>query len=279
MNRHLTIIWIASFFISPVATQDYQVTQLHNLLRDNNEQHNRRYSTGFTFKFGIEKQATPLLAEHTKTCPDGSTILADTVCPKQDLGLRLAASSGELCPGDIAQVTASISGGERNQLNYQWLVNNKPVSQAKSLVFESFGRQPGFFVVALRLSGTSVNPVSAARSITVLEYQPPTGTASASPARVKLGEKSQLSASFEGQCGGTIQAPTFTASAGSIHGDQFDSRNVFFDPSERKALRKTVTITASAADNRSVGTAITTLEVVRKVTIVPIRLSGRHVRK
>jgi hypothetical protein len=257
MNRHLTIIWIASFFISPVATQDYQVTQLHNLLRDNNEQHNRRYSTGFTFKFGIEKQATPLLAEHTKTCPDGSTILADTVCPKQDLGLRLAASSGELCPGDIAQVTASISGGERNQLNYQWLVNNKPVSQAKSLVFESFGRQPGFFVVALRLSGT----------------------ASASPARVKLGEKSQLSASFEGQCGGTIQAPTFTASAGSIHGDQFDSRNVFFDPSERKALRKTVTITASAADNRSVGTAITTLEVVRKVTIVPIRLSGRHVRK
>jgi outer membrane protein OmpA-like peptidoglycan-associated protein len=69
-----------------------------------------------------------------------------------------------------------------------------------------------------------------------------------------------------------IQSPRFTASEGSVQGDQFDSTTVQFDPSNNAEQRKTVTITAKAADNRSEGTATTTIDVIKKAVIVPIRL-------
>src|SRR4029450_7786402 len=79
-------------------------------------------------------------------------------------------------------------------------------------------------------------------------------------------------ASFQGQCGGPIQAATFEASEGSLQGDQFDSSGVQFDSTSHSEQRKTVTISAKAADNRNVGTATTTLEVIKSATIAAIRL-------
>ena len=113
------------------------------------------------------------------------------------------------------------------------------------------------------MNGNNFNPVSAETTITVKEYLPPTGTAQANPAQVRAGEKSDLTASFQGQCGGTIQAPTFEASEGSVQGSQFDSTGVQFDPANRAEQRKTITITAKAADNRSVGTATASVEVIK----------------
>ena len=98
----------------------------------------------------------------------------------------------------------------------------------------------------------------------VKEYHPPTGTAQANPAQVYVGEKSSISANFDGQCGGPIQPASFTASEGSIQGDQFDSTTVQFDASNNAEQRKTVTITAKAADSKSEGTATTTVEVIKK---------------
>jgi hypothetical protein len=57
-----------------------------------------------------------------------------------------------------------------------------------------------------------------------------------------------------------------------VHGDQFDSTGVRFDPANNAEQRKTVTITAKAADNRSVGTATTTIDVIKQAVIAAIRL-------
>jgi hypothetical protein len=57
-----------------------------------------------------------------------------------------------------------------------------------------------------------------------------------------------------------------------MQGDQFDSTTVQFDPSNNAEQRKTITITAKAADNKSEGTATTTIEVIKKAVIAPIRL-------
>ena len=94
----------------------------------------------------------------------------------------------------------------------------------------------------------------------------------ANPSQIHAGETSALSASFHGQCGGTIQAPTFTASEGTVNGDQFDSTSLVWDAANNAEQRKTVTITAKAADNKSVGTATTTVEVVKGAVAAPIRL-------
>jgi outer membrane protein OmpA-like peptidoglycan-associated protein len=169
-------------------------------------------------------------------------------------------------------VVASISGGVANQSKYAWSVNGQQTSQGQSFEFGSAGREPGTYKVALAVNGDHFNTASAETTITVREYRPPTGTAQAAPSQIHAGDKSALSASFQGQCGGNIQAPTFEASEGSVQGDQFDSAGVQFDSANNAEQRKTVTITAKAADNRSVGTATTTIDVIKEAVIAAIRL-------
>jgi hypothetical protein len=75
--------------------------------------------------------------------------------------------------------------------------------------------------------------------------------------RKQLHRKSTLGqvralASFQGQCGGNIQAPTFEASEGSVQEIGSIPRSAV-DSANNAEQRKTVTITAKAADNRSVG--------------------------
>jgi outer membrane protein OmpA-like peptidoglycan-associated protein/opacity protein-like surface antigen len=247
---------------------DYYLTKLGNGPIDGGDSHqnNLRYSAGVTFLFGGEKptpvaQAAPP-PPRTKTCPDGRVVNYDATCPKLDITLAVNASSQEVCQGDTTPVVATLPNGANAQ-TYAWSVNGEPVSQGPNFTFGTADRQPGVYKVAVNVNGNNFNPVSAETTITVKEYQPPTGTAQANPAQVRAGEKSDLTASFQGQCGGTIQAPTFEASEGSVQGSQFDSTGVQFDPANRAEQRKTITITAKAADNRSVGTATTSVEVIK----------------
>jgi len=69
-----------------------------------------------------------------------------------------------------------------------------------------------------------------------------------------------------------LRGPTFTASDGSIQGDQFDSSSLVFDSASNAEQRKTVTITAACADDKNTGTGTTQVEVIKKATIAPIRL-------
>jgi hypothetical protein len=259
------------FSFRPVSV-DYVLTRFPSLSTGSNENQNSlRASAGVIFTFGGEQPA-PAPQPQTKTCPDGKVVLASAPCPKQNTAVSLTANPLEVCQGESAQVDASIAGGDKSQMSLAWSVNGQTVSQDPSFVFSTTGREPGTYQVEVTVHGPNLNPASAATTITVKPYMPPTGTAQASPAQVYVGEKFTLSASCSGQCGGPIQAPTFTASDGSVQGDQFDSSSVQFDPSSNAEQRKTVTITASCADSRSVGTATTQIEVIRKATIAPVRL-------
>jgi opacity protein-like surface antigen len=254
---------------------EYFMTRLHNLRTpDDNTQNNLRYSAGFTFMFGGENPGpAPAPPISTKTCPDGSTVRADALCPKHDLTVSLSATPNTVCPGDMVQMNPSITTtGDKNQLHVQWSVNGHAISQAPSFIFESAGREPGTYNVGLSVNGTDFNPAEANTTVTVREYLPPTGTAQANPPRIAVGEASTLSANFQGQCSGSIQPATFTASEGSVQGDQFDCTGVQFDPSDNTEQQKTITITAHASDNRSVGTATTPVTCIRKATIAAIRL-------
>ena len=229
-----------------------------------NNQNNLRFSAGLAFLFGGEEPTPPPPQPHTKTCPHGNTVAADAVCPKPDLLLSLAATPRELCPGDSAQVKPSITGGDTRRLKYQWFLNGQQAGQDQSFEFGSAGREPGMYRITLRVGGSNFIPASANTTITVREYHPPTGTVQANPAEIIAGEKSVISASFQGQCGGPIEPPVFYASEGSVQGDQFDSAGVQFDPNNHAEQRRTVTVTAKASDNRRAGIATTTVTVIKK---------------
>jgi hypothetical protein len=251
---------------------DYYMTRLQNLpTLGVSNQNNLRYSAGLMYWFGGEKPLPQANRQVTKTCPGGSVVPADSPCPKLNFSVSLTASPAELCPGQTATLMPSFSGASANQLNSSsWSVNGQQVSQAGSYEFQSDNRPPGTYTVKLSTGGNGLNPASAETTITVLEYQPPTGAVEANPAQIRAGEKSTLSANFHGQCGGPIQSPTYEASEGAIQGDQFDSSGVC--NASNGGQQKTVTITAKAADNQSVGSATTTIEVMCPVVAAPVRL-------
>jgi hypothetical protein len=188
-----------------------------------------------------------------------------------DLTLELSASRTEVCPGESVPLAPTL-GSNRGAVTYQWSVNGKPVSQGGQFEFGTNGLAPGTYRVGVTAGGAAYNSASADVSITVKEYLPPTGTVEANPGEVYVGGKSQLSARFQGQCGGPIQPAAFSASDGAVADAEFDSSSVQFDASVRSEQRQAVTITATAADNRSTGTATTTVTVIQKATIAAIRL-------
>jgi outer membrane protein OmpA-like peptidoglycan-associated protein len=258
---------------------DYYLMRLPDLLTGNNtNQDNFRYAGGINFMFGGEQPSPPPppAAPATKKCPDGTIVPVNQACPKLTATLGLTATPPEICEGETAQVTAT-NNAPSSQFAYSWSVNGQPVgqpaTQQPSFTFDSTGKAAGVYQIAVKATGNGFNPASAETTINVRPYEPPTGTVQANPAQIHVGDKSTLSANFTGQCGGPIQPPTFTTSEGTIQGDQFDSTTVQFDPANNAEQRKTVTITAKAVDNKSAGTATTTIEVIKDaVPAAAIRL-------
>ncbi len=238
---------------------------------NHNYQDNLRYSVGFNFMFGGEKAPPPPPA--MKPCPNGTQVPADATCPKMDFTVSLNANPTEVCSGENVQVTAVANGVQPNQVAYNWSVNGSQVSTSPTLDFSTANRDAGTYTVTLAATaGDDFNPASASTTFTVREYRPPMGTVSANPSVLRIGDKSALSSSFQGQCGGPIQPATYEASEGSVQGDQFDCSTVQFDANSSTEQRKTITITAKASDRRSLGTATTTVECVKAASATPVRL-------
>lgn len=238
-------------------------------------QDNVRASAGFMFLFGGERPAAlpppPPAAPRTHTCWNGQVLPLGTPCPRRDMTVSLAAANREICPGDSTQITATVSG-PTGQTFLEWKVNGQPMGQSPNFVFSAAGRDPGTYTIQVIASAEGFNPTTAETTVTVLEYKPPTGSVTAVPSMIQAGDRSNLSATFTGQCGGPISAPTFEASEGSIVGNQFDSSTMRWDTASGTEQRRTVTITAKAADSRSVGTATTTVDVVKPPSAAAVRL-------
>lgn len=226
---------------------------------------NIRYAAGIAYVFGVEKPIT------TKTCWDGSNIPMDQDCPKRNINLSLNTSQTDLCAGPVVKVrpAATLPDGATTE----WTVNGEPAGRDATLDFATANRPPGTERIALKVTKDGFNDATAETSVTIRAYQPPSGSVTASPSEVWVGEKSTLSANFSaGQCGGPLQPATFTASEGSISGNEFDSSGILFDPADNSEQRKTITITAKVSDPLGSGSADTQIIVKKKATIVAKRL-------
>jgi len=244
---------------------DWYVTNFNH-----NYQDNLRYTAGFNFMFGGEKAAPP---PAMRSCPDGTQVPADAACPKMDFTVSLNAQPTEVCPGENVRVTATANGVQPNQVAYAWSVNGSQVSTSPVLDFSTANRDAGTYTVTVAANaGNDFNPTSASTTFTIREYHPPMGTVTANPSVLNAGDKSALSSSFQGQCGGQISPAQYSASEGTVQGDQFDCTGVNFDPNSPTEQRKTITITAKASDNKNVGTATTTLECVKGASPAAVRL-------
>jgi outer membrane protein OmpA-like peptidoglycan-associated protein len=257
---------------------DYYLMRVPSFVGGNHiDQNNFRYSAGVNFLIGGEQPApAPPPPPATKKCPDGSVVPVNQACPKLTATLGLTATPTDLCEGETAQVTVT-NNAPSSAFAYAWSINGQPAGSTASMqqpfTFDSTGKPAGTYQIAVKATGNGFNPASAETTINVRAYEPPMGTVQANPAQIHAGDTSMLAANFTGQCGGPIQPPTFEASEGTVQGDTFNSAGIQWDPNNNAEQHKTVTITAKASDNRSTGTATTTIDVIKEaVPAAAIRL-------
>jgi len=266
INRHVSF--------RPIGL-DYYMTRLQNLrsAQDNN-QHNIRYTTGLNFTFGGEAPvvaAAPPAPPPTRSCWNGSSVPVGSDCPKRDMELRLSASATELCPE--ASATVSPSAGIPEGASYQWTIQGEPIGKGPTLEFGASGRQAGTYKVGLAVTAPEYNDGTAETTIAVRDYVPPSGTLDVSPAEIEAGQQATLKLNIAPrQCGTRLLPPVFTASEGSVRGDQFDSSQVQFDPAAKSEQRKTVTIMAKIADEKGSATVQGALVVKKAAATMAKRL-------
>ena len=178
----------------------------------------------------------------------------------KDMTVNVSASPSTVCPGETVRVTASTNAPSPT---YQWSINGEQTSTAETLNFGTTGRAAGTYNVSVTINAPGYNAGNGSTTVTVREYRPPSGTVSASPSEITVGQTSTISSNFNNQCGGNIQPATCTASEGTVSGNTYNSTGVQFDASIRGEQQKTVTITCTARDDRGSGSASTTV-VVKK---------------
>jgi hypothetical protein len=187
-----------------------------------------------------------------------------------DINISLSATPTSVCPGDTIQVSASTNAPDN--ASYQWSINGESTSAAKTLSFGTNGRPAGNYNIGLTLTAPGFNSGTGSTSVTVRPYVPPSGRASVSPGEVYVGETSTISANFTNACDGPVQPAVCTASEGSVSGTTYNSTGVQFDASISGDQQKNVTITCTAKDDRSSGTATTSIVVKKRANLQAVRL-------
>lgn len=120
---------------------DYLYTRIGDFrLPGETSQNNFMYTGGLNFMFGGEKAAPVAPPPQTKKCPDGTVIPINDVCPKHDLALSVTSSATELCPGEKAQVTATVANVNPNNIGFQWSINGNKTAQGQTFIFDKIGR-------------------------------------------------------------------------------------------------------------------------------------------
>jgi hypothetical protein len=252
---------------------DYLLTRLPDFgftgqPSNTHNQHNLRYAAGILFTFGGERPSSPPpppppSAPRTKACAGGTTVPMDQDCPKQNLALGIVATPNQICQG--ATVTAAPNAALPEGALAQWTINGESVSQAPRLDFGASGRNPGPYRIGLKVTAEGYNDATAETTVTVLAYAPPSGTLSASPSEIFLGEKVTLAANFtSGRCGGALGPVSYSVPEGTISGNQYDSTGVQFAPPTTSEQRRTIAIAAKASDERGAGSAQTNVVVKQR---------------
>jgi hypothetical protein len=251
---------------------DYLMTRLQNLRSaEDNNQHNIRYTTGLNFTFGGEAPTPPPPPPPPPmhSCWNGSSLPMGTPCPLRNMNVQSPAAV-ELCAGTSLKITAP--GTPPEGATYQWRIDGEPVSKEATIEFGTSGREPGAHKIAVTMSAPEYNDAVIERTVNIAAYRPPTGSLEASPREIWAGEKATLSANFTpGHCGGNLGVPAFSASEGSVSGNQFDSADVRFDPAATTEQRKTITLLAKVSDGNGEAQAQTALVVKKAAPVLAKR--------
>jgi outer membrane protein OmpA-like peptidoglycan-associated protein len=254
---------------------DYLYTRFGNscpfaICSHNSEQGSFRLQSGLVFSFGGGPHAILPPTPRTKSCPGGTSVPIDQDCPKQDISLGIQANPAAVCPGAVSKVTAAANLPQGATI--EWTVNGQPVSGAGTPEFTFTGRDAGSYKVAMKVSAAGYNDASAETTVNVRSYVAPSGSLRVSPSDIWVGDRSTLSASFTpGQCGGALSPVTYSASEGSVSGNQFDSTGVRFDPANTSEQQKTIMITARVSDERGSVSAEAPVVVKQKGAVVSKR--------
>lgn len=215
---------------------------------------------GVEFRFGARPVAPPP--------PPPAPLAAPTA---KDASISISADQSDVCPGTPVRFTATTN--LTSGVAYQWTVNGQPVDGSNMLSFDTTGKASGSYAIKATVRAPGFNDGSATSSINIKDYTKPSGSVTASPSTIPMGGTSQLSSSFNGQCGGTIKAATCTAAEGSISGDTFNSNGVQFDPNNNGDQSKSVLITCSTTDEKGgTGSATTTITVTKAANPQAVRL-------
>jgi len=181
----------------------------------------------------------------------------------------VTADQATVCSGVTVHVTV-VSDAPANA-TYRWTVNGDPAGEDKTLAFDTTNKSAGTYNIAVTVSAPTHLDGKGGTTVTVQAYVAPTGTLTANPSEVWVGDKSELAVgNLSNQCGGPVRVTGYSASEGTVSGTTYDSTGVQFDATNRGEQRKPVTVTANLKDDRGEGTATTTVTVKKKAAPRPV---------
>ena len=171
-------------------------------------------------------------------------------------------------------VTVTTSGTNftpKHTLTYAWTATGGKLASASaaSSSIDTTGLAPGTYTANATITDPKwkkANSASCSTSFTVKPFNPPTVTCSASPATVKSGEMSSITANATSPDGASITSYSYTASAGKISGNGPSA------PLDTTGLPgSTVTVTVTATDSHGLtGSCTTSVGVVEEIKCVSI---------
>jgi len=190
--------------------------------------------------------------------------------PKPTANIRITGVTGvhDVCPGDSLELQVAASGWLQDQTpSYQWMINGQAVAGANGATFSVPTLNSGTDNITVRVSVPDSSQTSNPVTVTIKNYAPPTVQFTLSRNTIAFGDKLPLDATARGSdCGGNVTV-RYTASEGSISGNEFDSSGMSFDLNNRlKQQSKVVHLTATATDAKG-GTGSATADLT--VTLSP----------
>jgi outer membrane protein OmpA-like peptidoglycan-associated protein len=216
-------------------------------------------SVGITFRFRYRELAVPA----------GPYVVPVKETPKPPVVISVGAITGarDVCSGDDIRLTVTASGWPSDATpSYQWMVNGSPAPGGTSSSFSvPTADGAGAKTVTVMVSAAGASGTSAPVTVNVRPLAPPTISFTISPSTVTYGTRVPLAATANGSsCGGPA---TVVYSGQGVTGSTFDSTALNFDMSNPREQRQTVTIRATATDQkRQTASSTADVTVVKAAT-------------
>lgn len=200
------------------------------------------FTVGAVFRFGYHEPPPPPAPAPPPPPP----------APVAHIQVGAIQGAHDVCPGDNLALRVTASGWLPNQTPmYQWTVNNQPAPGGTGATFNLPTMTSGEKTVAVTVSAGGSMATSSPVNVLVRQSGPPSISFTVSPSTIAYGDRLPLNAmATPSACGGAVNI-TYSASAGTINGNTFDSSSMTFNPNGPGQQQQNVTLTATATDTKN----------------------------